>query len=120
MFCSSGSLVSTRRPSLISALSSGEMDDWDQSGGHSAPAHEGMKIVPYLEEEEEEEDDVAEAERGQERRKVTVSNVPKDNLDVPDCFRPVNQFPLDGNMINAPVPNGVQMEDQPNTGGASC
>lgn len=81
MFCSSGSLVSTQRPSLISALSSGEMEDWDQNGRRSALAHEGMKIVPYLEEEE---DDVAEAERGQERKKVTVSNVPKDNPDVPD------------------------------------
>lgn len=88
MFCSSGSLVSTRRPSLISALSSGEMEDWDQNGGRSALAHKGMKIVPYLEEEEEEEEeDVAEVERGQERKKVTVSNVPKDNPDVPDWLQ---------------------------------
>lgn len=84
MFCSSVSLVSTRRPSLISALSSGDMEDWDQNGSCSALAHEGMKIVTYLEEEE---DDAAEAERGQERKKVTVSNVPKDDPDVPDWLQ---------------------------------
>ncbi|TNM86559.1 hypothetical protein fugu_006789 [Takifugu bimaculatus] len=53
-------------------LDEGEMEDWDQNGGRSALAHKGMKIVPYLEEEEEEEEDVAEVERGQERKKVTV------------------------------------------------
>lgn len=95
MFCSLGSLVSTRRPSLISALSSGEMEDWDQNGGCSALAHKGIKIVPYFEEEEEEEEDVAEAERGQERKKVTVSNVPKDNPDVPDWLQTSESWKYD-------------------------
>lgn len=103
----SGSLVSTRRPFLISALSSGEMEDWDQNGGRSALAHEGMKIVPYLEEEEEDEEDVAEAERGQERKKVTVSNVPKGNPDVADWLQ-MSESVIPVNMINAPVRNGVQ------------
>lgn len=64
----------------VLSLSSGEVDDWDRNEARSAPSH--MKDGPDLNDEEEEENDVAEVERGQERRKVTVRSVPKDNPDV--------------------------------------
>lgn len=64
----------------VLSLSPGEVDDWDRNEARSAPSH--MKNGPDLNDEEEEEDNVAEVERGQERRKVTVRSVPKDNPDV--------------------------------------
>lgn len=56
---------------LCSALSSGDMDDWDQTEVLSG--HAGVQSVQYLnEEEEEEEEDGEVVELGQEVRKVTV------------------------------------------------
>lgn len=63
-----------------SASSSGESDDWEQSGGRLASTDGGMSNIPYLPDEEEEEDDVADVEQGQERGKVTVRNLQADQF----------------------------------------
>lgn len=76
------SLLSVRPPSLnmlllcdvpvtpCTALSSGDMDDWDQLEVH--PGQAGVQNFVYLNDEEQEEDDGDEVEQEQEGRKVTV------------------------------------------------
>lgn len=70
LHCSSGPPAAFH----LSPSSSGEPDDWEQSGSHLALTDGGTMNAPYLpeEEEEEDEDDAAEVEPGQERGIVTV------------------------------------------------